>query len=90
MTETEQLLAAMWQRILDVDEVDSESNFFEYGGNSMDAFRIANMIKETFDVYVPMKSIMTLSTLGSLASAIDAERAAANLPAPDGTVVTEW
>ncbi|GAA3897595.1 hypothetical protein GCM10022244_04880 [Streptomyces gulbargensis] len=90
MTETEQLLAAMWQRILDVDEVDSESNFFEYGGNSMDAFRIANMIKETFDVYVPMKSIMTLSTLGSLASAIDAERAAANHPAPDGTVVTEW
>jgi acyl carrier protein len=90
LTETEQLLAAMWQKILDVDEVDSESNFFEYGGNSMDAFRIANMIKETFDVYVPMKSIMMLSTLGALASAIDAEREAANLPAPDGTVVTEW
>ncbi|UUU25939.1 acyl carrier protein [Streptomyces sp. DSM 40750] len=90
LTDTEQLLATMWQKILDVDEVHSESNFFEFGGNSMDAFRVANMIKETFDVYIPMKSIMTLRTLGSLAAAIDTELASANHPAPDRTVVTEW
>ncbi|MEU6097808.1 phosphopantetheine-binding protein [Streptomyces sp. NPDC047079] len=90
LTETEQLLATIWQKVLDADEVHSESNFFEFGGNSMDAFKVANMIKETFDVYIPMKSIMTLRTLGSLAAAIDTERASANHPAPNRPVVTEW
>ncbi|WP_405812051.1 phosphopantetheine-binding protein [Streptomyces sp. NBC_01520] len=90
LTETEQLLATIWQRVLGVDEVHRDSNFIEFGGNSMDAFKVANMIKETFDVYMPMKSIMTLRTLGGLGAAIDAEQASANPPAQDRTVVTEW
>lgn len=89
-TETERRLATIWQEVLDAEEVHSDSNLYEFGGNSMDAFRIANMIKETFDVYIPMKSIMTLRTLGGLAAAIDAEQASANPPAPGDTVVTEW
>ncbi|MEV4148818.1 non-ribosomal peptide synthetase [Amycolatopsis sp. NPDC049691] len=74
-------LAAIWRELLDVDEVDSGSNLFELGGNSMDAFKLATLVKETFGVHIPMKSVMTLRTLGRLAAAIDAEQAAARLPA---------
>lgn len=74
-------LADIWREILDVDEVDRGSNLFELGGNSMDAFKLATVIKETFGVHIPMKSIMTLRTLGRLASAIGAEQASARLPA---------
>lgn len=73
-------LAAIWREILDVDEVHSGSNLFELGGNSMDAFTLATVIKETFGVHIPMKSIMTLRTLGRLSGAIGAEQAAARLP----------
>ncbi|MFC4851889.1 non-ribosomal peptide synthetase [Actinophytocola glycyrrhizae] len=76
-------LAAIWRELLDVDEVDDSSNLFELGGNSMDAFRLATVVKETFGVHIPMKSIMTLRTLGRLASAIDAEQAAADLRASE-------
>ena len=90
LTGTEQRLARIWQEILDVDELHSDSNLFELGGNSMDAFQLANDIKEVFDVRIPMKSIMTLRTLGKLSSAIDAERVSADHQASGGVTVTEW
>lgn len=90
LTETERRLAEIWRELLNVDEVRSDSSFFELGGNSMDAFTIAGAIKEAFGVQIPMKSIMTLRTLGKLSSAIDASQAPAALPPPDDASVVEW
>lgn len=90
LTEIEQRLGLIWQEILDVDEVHSNSNLFELGGNSIDAFKLAKIIKESFGVHISMKSIMTLRTLESLSVAIGAEQASARPSTSDSGPVIEW
>ncbi len=89
LTPTEQQLALIWQDILEVEEVHRDSNLFELGGNSIDAFRLSRAIKDRLGVQIPMKSIMTLRTLAVLAAAVEAAKVAHQPVAAEG-IVTEW
>ncbi|HEX4340553.1 MAG TPA: amino acid adenylation domain-containing protein [Polyangiaceae bacterium] len=51
-TETEQALAAIWKRLLHVEDVCLDDNFFELGGHSLLAVALLVDVKHTFGVFV--------------------------------------
>jgi acyl-CoA synthetase (AMP-forming)/AMP-acid ligase II/acyl carrier protein len=42
----ERLLAEIWQSVLGIDQVDADDNFFEIGGHSLLALRVAQLIEK--------------------------------------------
>jgi len=56
-TETECALASIWAEVLGGSEVGRESNFFDLGGNSLAAARLAVHIQQHFGKQVPARLI---------------------------------
>jgi hypothetical protein len=69
-TETQQKMAELWNRLLDVPEVDLGDNFFDLGGHSLLAARAVSEIDRTFGVSLSVKTLMT-SSLSQVATEID-------------------
>ena len=44
------MIKQLFQDILDVDEIDNESNFFEEGGDSFDALRLMNSLDKNLPI----------------------------------------
>ncbi len=73
-SDTERLLASIWQRVLEVDGVDVHDNFFDLGGHSLLAMEtIASLEKQTGVRLNPKE--MVLQTLGQIAATVDAQLA---------------
>lgn len=79
-TQTQQGLAELWQRLLDVPEVGADDNFFDLGGHSLLAARAVSEIERAFGARIPIKTLM-VSSLHQLAADID--RFAADRPTAD-------
>ena len=47
-------LVGLWAELLEVDGVDAGSDFFELGGRSLTAVRLAYVIEEEFGVELPV------------------------------------
>lgn len=69
-TETEAALAAIWQRILGVERVGANDNFFDLGGHSIKAIRISSSIAKELGREIPLSLIFRNPVLASLASAL--------------------
>ncbi len=70
-TKMEQFLAGVWQEILQLDRVSIHDNFFELGGDSLKAIQIISRFRETFQIQLPVQSLLEAPTLASLAESID-------------------
>lgn len=70
-TPAEEVLAAIWQEVLNLDFVPREGNFFNLGGHSLSATRVITRIRDAFDVLLPLRAIFEAPTLESLAARID-------------------
>lgn len=70
-TETEQLIASVWQEILQVEKVGIHSNFFELGGDSLQATQVISRLREKFQLNLPVQSLLEAPTLASLAKSIE-------------------
>jgi amino acid adenylation domain-containing protein len=68
--EVEKKLAGMWAGILQKDRVGIDDNFFDLGGQSLTAMRLMSMIKEVFNVKVPMTAFFQVSTVKAIAGLI--------------------
>lgn len=75
-TETEASLAAIWQRILGVERVGVNDNFFDLGGHSIKAIRIASAIARELGREIPLSLIFQNPVLAALASALAGTSAA--------------
>jgi len=69
-TETEARLAAIWQRILGIELVGVHDSFFDLGGHSIKAIRIASAIAKELGREIPLSLIFEHPVLASLASAL--------------------
>ena len=79
----EEVLAAIWRRVLDLDQVDSDDNFFWLGGHSLLATRIISRIRESFQVELPVRSLFESPTLAELSQRIEAVmRSGSSMSAP--------
>ncbi len=71
-TETERLLANLWSRVLGVEVAGVDADFFEAGGHSLVATRLASRIRESFGVEMPVRTIFDRATLQEQAEWLDA------------------
>ncbi|OML68118.1 hypothetical protein BCA97_24325, partial [Salmonella enterica subsp. enterica serovar Enteritidis] len=70
-TKTEQLLAAIWEDILDVDRVYKEDQFFDLGGHSLKATQTISRINHEFSMKAPLKILFESKHLAHLAQMVD-------------------
>ncbi len=72
-TNTETMLAVIWQRILRVDSVGIHDDFLQLGGDSILGAQVALCIQEEFGMEIPMFRLFDAPTVGQLADWIDSE-----------------
>ncbi|UDF17003.1 amino acid adenylation domain-containing protein [Bacillus pumilus] len=70
-TKTEQMLAAIWEDILDVDRVYKEDQFFDLGGHSLKATQTISRINHEFSIKAPLKILFESKHLAHLAQMVD-------------------
>jgi hypothetical protein len=73
-TGTERWLVALWERLLGIDDVGAEDDFFDLGGHSLLAFRARTAIVREFGVKVDSHVLFEHSTLRALAGVIEEAR----------------
>ncbi|HKP80636.1 MAG TPA: condensation domain-containing protein [Pyrinomonadaceae bacterium] len=71
LSETEQVLAGVWQQVLGVQEVKADDNFFTLGGHSLLATLIVIRIRESFGVEIPLRRIFEAPTVPELAAVVE-------------------
>src|SRR5262249_54415981 len=67
-----------WQRLLGVEQLGVEDNFFEMGGDSLLAVRLMSEIRKVFRLDLPIHSLLDSPTVKQLAELI--ERALTDKP----------
>jgi acyl carrier protein len=74
-TEEEEALALIWARLLKVERVGMNDNFFDVGGHSVLATRMISEINKQFQVDVSVRVVFETPTAGSVAKAVQQARA---------------
>ncbi len=70
-TKLEKEIAAVWERILEVDRVGALDSFVELGGDSLKATRIITRLRELLQVELPMNCFFETPTVAELAGKIE-------------------
>ena len=70
-TPTEQYIAAIWQEVLQTDNVAPEDNFFERGGQSLLAVKVSLRVREILNIELPVSKLFELQTVRRLSEWID-------------------
>ncbi|PYB95761.1 non-ribosomal peptide synthetase, partial [Pseudomonas protegens] len=74
-SELEQQIAALWSRVLGIEQVGLDDNFFELGGHSLDALRLIGALNQALAVQLSINALFTAPTVGQLAGVIAAGQA---------------
>ena len=65
-------MVEIWQEVLGLGRVGVHDDFFELGGNSINATMLANRIRTRFDVELPIVSIFRAPTVSGLVDLLEA------------------
>jgi len=88
-TPVEEMLAAMWERVLDLPHVGVHDNFFDLGGHSLLATQLISRVRETFTIELPLRTLFEHPTVAELAAEVDAATSgAATSAAPQAPAIT--
>ena len=71
VSSTEKKLAALWQQVLKAERVGLHDNFFEIGGNSLNAAEMAALFPEWFQIEFPLGRLFDTPTIAALAPLIE-------------------
>ncbi|WP_329585562.1 amino acid adenylation domain-containing protein [Kitasatospora sp. NBC_01250] len=66
--ELERCIAEAWSEVLGLPEVGVDDNFFQLGGDSLRAVRVAVLLAETLDREVPPRLVFSCKTVSALAA----------------------
>ncbi len=66
--ELEEKLAAIWQDVLEVDQVGIHDDFFELGGHSLLAVRLVASIRKALEIELPLNDVFIFPTIAALAT----------------------
>jgi amino acid adenylation domain-containing protein len=67
-TDTEKVIASIWEEVLNIQGVSATDNFFRLGGHSLLAVQAVHQIRQRTGTKIPLASFMDASTLSNLAS----------------------
>jgi amino acid adenylation domain-containing protein len=70
-TTTEKSLASIWTKLLGINRVGSNDNYFELGGDSLLATQLVSQVRRVFEVELPLVDLFQHPTLAELAAAIE-------------------
>ena len=73
-SDTERVIAEIWQEILAVEEVGVHDNFFNLGGHSLLAARVLTQARKRLDIKLSVSALFEHPTVASLASTVDSLR----------------
>jgi amino acid adenylation domain-containing protein len=82
-TERESLLAGIWAELLEFDEIGVNDDFFELGGDSLLAMRMALAVEESLGTSVSGDIFRTGTTIAGLARALSGENMAGGFSAEE-------
>ena len=66
-TLTEKKLADIWAEVLGINRVGIHNNFFELGGNSIQAVQVMSRVRQEFHVEIPLPTFYEEPTIANLA-----------------------
>ncbi|ORX80372.1 acetyl-CoA synthetase-like protein [Anaeromyces robustus] len=71
--ETERKICDIYSSVfnIDIDKIGRTTDFYEIGGDSLNAIRIISKIRKIFDIQISIKEIMKYSTVYSLSNFIE-------------------
>jgi acyl carrier protein len=69
-TPVQRVLAGMWQELLGVQEIGIHDDFFALGGHSMLAARLLAMVRNHFELEVPVLTLFEARTVATFADAL--------------------
>ncbi|HVT17775.1 MAG TPA: amino acid adenylation domain-containing protein [Thermoanaerobaculia bacterium] len=75
-TPVEQLLAAVWGRLLNLERIDSQDDFFASGGHSLLATELVAEVKAALGVDLTLRAVFEHPVLEEMAALIDSGRRA--------------
>ena len=65
--ERQQKIAAVWQEVLRIEQVGTDSNFFDLGGDSLLLMRVRSRLQQVFDRDITMVDMFRHTTVRALA-----------------------
>ena len=68
VSESEQRVLRIWQQVLQADDLDVESNFFDLGGHSLLLTRMQAIVKSEFGVKLTAAEVFRHPTVGAMAA----------------------
>ncbi len=69
----ERQLAQVWCELLQLDEVGIDDSFFDLGGNSLAAVRMANLFRQRFSRELPLVKVFQYPTISQLCAFLEGE-----------------
>ncbi len=75
---TEETIAAIWTRVLGVEEIGIYDNFFDLGGHSLLAMQVLNHLRQAFGVQVSLRSLFERATVADIADLVRQSMASAS------------
>lgn len=69
-SELEKLVVAVWSEVLETDDLGLEDDFFDLGGDSLDALRVALLLQERLEMELDEAAILIEATPAGIARAI--------------------
>jgi aryl carrier-like protein len=64
------VVSRIWSEVLGVENIDSASNFFELGGDSLQAMQITSRMRRRFGKQVKLRTLLENPTLGTLSAVL--------------------
>jgi amino acid adenylation domain-containing protein len=72
-------LARIWTRVLGMQRVSLEADFFDLGGHSLLGTRLATRVREVFGVELPLRAFFQARTVEAMAALIEQESSSSSL-----------
>lgn len=88
-TDLEQQICQIWAEILEVDEIGTDDDFFELGGDSLNAMRMVLLVERTVGAAVP-PDYFRQPTVAALARHCCSETATAPIQGSHASNFTRW
>ena len=72
-TDLQRKVAEVWQRVLAIEEIGINDDFFELGGNSLVATQLVMEMREAFTTSVPLRDFFETPTVAAVSAVLETE-----------------